>query len=169
MLGRSLRNRVFFALTLLSLLPLVSTAYQGYHCGRMVVMDLLRHHAISVAEARQAMITQWIEERTQDTEAIASVPLVTTCLEKILGNAMRPRLKSWETPFAPSSLWEEVTSTWQYSIRHGDRWHPLEMAIIPTRRLPSPNSKRMCAMRPAYISVGFTGTVKATWARTLEG
>lgn len=129
---------MFFALTLLSLLPLVSTAYQGYHCGRMVVMDLLRHHAISVAEARQAIITQWVEERSQDTEALASVPLVTTCLARILGDhdeAARAVLaETLHTFQSVGGSYEHLTifdSAWSPVASSGDGAHSDEAFAEP--------------------------------------
>lgn len=129
---------MFFALTLLSLLPLVSTAYQGYHCGRMVVMDLLRHHAVSIAEARQAIITQWVKERSQDAEALASAPLVTTCLAKVFGDhdeAARTVLADTLHTFqSVGGSYEHLTifdSAWRPVASSGDGTHSDEAFAEP--------------------------------------
>jgi signal transduction histidine kinase len=138
MFGRSLRNRVFFALTLLSLLPLVTTAYQGYHCGSMVVMDLVEQHANSIAEARQAMITQWVEERTQDIETLASVPFVTTCLAKIIGEGDAAEVKilgdTLRTIQSVGGSYEHLTifdAAWQPLASSGDDNHSDEAFAEP--------------------------------------
>ncbi|MBL7649476.1 MAG: sensor histidine kinase [Candidatus Hydrogenedentes bacterium] len=129
---------MFFALTLLSLLPLVSTAYQGYHCGRMVVMDLLQQHAISVAEVHQTMFTQWLEERTQDTDAIASMPLVTDCLEKILGERDDAAVKilgdTLRTVQSAGAIYEQLEifdSTWRLVASSRDGKHSDARLVDP--------------------------------------
>ncbi len=76
MLGKNLRTRVFTACTLISIVPLIIVAYQGYHCGRMAVVDLTRLHVLSVAEARHTMITAWLNERIDDISALVSLPIM---------------------------------------------------------------------------------------------
>ena len=80
--GRSLRNRIFVALTLLSLIPLIIVAYQGYHCGRMAVQSSLEQHVFSVAASRRAMIGRWLLERERDLAALASLPGLIASLEE---------------------------------------------------------------------------------------
>ena len=81
MLGKNLRSRVFTACILISIAPLTIVAYQGYHCGRMAIMDLTRLHVLSVAEARHTMITSWLNERIDDISALVSLPIVVSEVE----------------------------------------------------------------------------------------
>lgn len=83
----SLRGRVLIALVVLSLLPLVVVAYQGYHCGRMAVSDLMRLHVISVLEARQTMIGNWLDERVQDVLTLVNLPVVVERMEGVRNTA----------------------------------------------------------------------------------
>jgi signal transduction histidine kinase len=82
MLGRSLRSRVFAALITISLLPLFISAYQGYHCGRMAVMDVLQQQVLSSAEARRRLVTNWLDERIRDTATLVSPPLLAGLVEE---------------------------------------------------------------------------------------
>lgn len=74
MIGRSLRNWVLLALVLISLVPLVITAFQGYHCGRMAATDLMRLHLVSIVEARHAMIADRLTRRIEGLERLAQLP-----------------------------------------------------------------------------------------------
>lgn len=82
MLGRSLRGRVFTALIIISLAPLFISAYQGYHCGRMAVMDVLQQQVLSSAEARRRLVTNWLDERVRDTATLVSPPLLAGLMEE---------------------------------------------------------------------------------------
>lgn len=86
MLGRSLRGRVFAALIIISLAPLFISAYQGYHCGRMAVMDVLQQQVLSSAEARRRLVTNWLEERIRDTATLVSPPLLAGLVEEYATN-----------------------------------------------------------------------------------
>lgn len=81
MLGKNLRTRVLAACILISIAPLTIVAYQGYHCGRMAIMDLSRLHVLSVAEARHTMITTWLNERVDDISALVGLPFVVSEVE----------------------------------------------------------------------------------------
>ncbi len=72
MLGKNLRSRVFTVCILISITPLSVATYQGYHCGRMAIMDLTQLHVLSIAEARRGMITTWLRERIDDVSAVVS-------------------------------------------------------------------------------------------------
>jgi signal transduction histidine kinase len=125
---------VLLALIVLSIVPLLAVAYQGYHCGRMAVLDLTRLHVISVLEARQAIITSWLDERIRDVSALVRQPVFISQLEVI---AERPdptarvvlegiieSIQSFEAPFESitvfDSQWHVVVSSAHGSHDDGD-------------------------------------------------
>ncbi len=89
MLGKNLRGRVFAACILISIAPLSVVTYQGYHCGRMALMDLTYLHVLSIAEARQGMIATWLGERADDISAVVSLPVVVSQVD-LLNRAQDP-------------------------------------------------------------------------------
>lgn len=128
MVVKSIRRRVLLALVVLSLAPLIAVAYQGYHCGRMAVSDLMRLHVISVTQARNAMISSWLDERVRDISALVKQPLFTRQLEKLQSGpdpmaqafleGMIESIQSFEAPFESVTLFDAhwnplVTSTAQ--------------------------------------------------------
>ncbi|MBI2422718.1 MAG: sensor histidine kinase [Candidatus Hydrogenedentes bacterium] len=82
--AKSLRGRVLIALIFSSLVPLLAVAYQGYHCGRMAVMDLLELHAASIAESHRAALVSQIEERKHDLAAFGRSPLLLAQVQDLL-------------------------------------------------------------------------------------
>lgn len=82
MIGKSLRNWVLLALVLVSLVPLLVAAYQGYHCGRMAVMDLMHSHLVSVVEARHTMIADRLDRRVQGISTLVRLPVVIGLVEE---------------------------------------------------------------------------------------
>lgn len=62
----SLQNRILVAMTLLTLVPLLIMAYQGYHCARQSVIEAAYAHIDAVARTRTLRIHDWLEERRQD-------------------------------------------------------------------------------------------------------
>jgi signal transduction histidine kinase len=56
--------------------PLAIVAFQGYHCAREAVYDLVQKHLVSVARTREAMIAEWYAERVKDIKTIAALPEV---------------------------------------------------------------------------------------------
>ena len=83
MLGKSIRRRVLLALVFLALVPLIAVAYQGYHCGRMAVSDLMRLHVISVTQARHTIISNWLDERIADISALVRLPILVEQVERL--------------------------------------------------------------------------------------
>jgi signal transduction histidine kinase len=56
--------------------PLAIVAFQGYHCARQAINDLVQKHLVSVARTREAMIAEWYAERVKDIKTIAALPEV---------------------------------------------------------------------------------------------
>lgn len=68
-----LRSRVMMTLLIVSMVPLSVAAYQGYHCGKLAVVDLTKLHVSSVIEARHTMISAWVDERKADIRDLAAI------------------------------------------------------------------------------------------------
>lgn len=79
--GNSLRTRVMLSLLCLSLVPVLAVSYQGYHCGRMAVSELMRLHVQSVAESRAVMIAAWLDELSRNISTLVHLPVVVRSLE----------------------------------------------------------------------------------------
>ncbi len=71
-----LRSRVLGAMLLISLLPMIVVAYQGYHCARQAVVEHVHMHLVSVIEARRALFNEWLKERKSEIERLASLASV---------------------------------------------------------------------------------------------
>ncbi len=70
----SLQGRVLLTLLVLAMAPLGIAAFQGYHCARQAVNDLVQKHLLSVVRTREAMIEAWYGERVKDIKTVASLP-----------------------------------------------------------------------------------------------
>lgn len=68
-----LRSRVMLTLFVVSMVPLSVAGYQGYHCGRLAVVDLTKLHVTSVIEARHTVISAWIDERKADIRDLVAL------------------------------------------------------------------------------------------------
>ncbi len=73
LLWGDLRSRVLGAMLLISLLPMIVVAYQGYHCARQAVVEHVHMHLVSVIEARSALFNEWLKERKSEIERLASL------------------------------------------------------------------------------------------------
>jgi signal transduction histidine kinase len=82
-LVRSIQGRVFLALILLAIVPLLIVAAQGYHCARQAVVDLARTHLVSLVSMQQAMVSEWFEKRQADLHMAGSLPAVVDAVQAL--------------------------------------------------------------------------------------
>lgn len=132
MFGNSLRTRILFALLLLSLVPALTIAYQGYHCGRMAVTDLMRLHVESVAESRQTMIAEKLKEWTRTITTLTHLPVMVQELSQDTRPAGEGPVKELEgvleAVYGLSDQYESIVildQNWQVlaSSSHGESKH----------------------------------------------
>ena len=71
-----LRWRVLSWLVLVSLVPLLVMAYQGYHCARQALTETVESHLVSVARARATFVEAWLGEHEDDLRLLAENPCV---------------------------------------------------------------------------------------------
>lgn len=79
-----LRSRVMAAMLLIALVPMSIVAFQGYHCARQGIIKYVNMHLVSVIEARKALLNEWLKERADEMEKLASLPAVTTSARKLV-------------------------------------------------------------------------------------
>ncbi len=71
-----LGRRILGGLILLSLVPLLVMAYQGYHCAREALRQRAEEHLLSVVQSGKAFVEAWLTEKRRDLEMIAQNPYV---------------------------------------------------------------------------------------------
>lgn len=74
-----LTRRVLGWMLLVSLLPLVIMAAQGYHCGMQAVMDKTRDQLLSLLDSRRALVETWVNQRYSELDILATSPSVARC------------------------------------------------------------------------------------------
>src|SRR5512146_456149 len=67
----SLTRRVLGWMLLVSLLPLLIMAYQGYHCAGQALVEQTQQHLDSLAKARARLIQEWLTARHNETALVA--------------------------------------------------------------------------------------------------
>ena len=81
LIQNDLRSRVMMTLLIVSMVPLSVAAYQGYHCGKLAVVDLTKLHVTSVIEARNTVISAWVDERKADIRDLVAISALHELLE----------------------------------------------------------------------------------------
>ncbi|MBX7255540.1 MAG: sensor histidine kinase [Candidatus Hydrogenedentes bacterium] len=74
-----LTRRVLGWMLLVSLLPLVIMAAQGYHCGMQAVMDKTHDQLMSLLDSRRALVETWVNQRYSELDILATSPSVARC------------------------------------------------------------------------------------------
>jgi signal transduction histidine kinase len=74
-----LTRRVLGWMLLVSLLPLVIMAAQGYHCGMQAIMDKTHDQLLSQLDSRRALLETWANQRFSELDILASSPSVARC------------------------------------------------------------------------------------------
>lgn len=64
--NHSLARRIWLAMALVALAPLLIMAMQGIHCAREAVVELEYTHLRSILAARKARLETWLKEREND-------------------------------------------------------------------------------------------------------
>lgn len=125
-----LRSRVLGAMLLISVLPMIVVAYQGYHCARQAVVEHVHMHLVSVIEARRALFNEWLRERKSEIERLASLASVREGPAKLSAGAVEKVPEILKT-----SLKEVHDSTESYeSLRVYDlAWNMSATASTPNR------------------------------------
>jgi signal transduction histidine kinase len=67
-----LTRRVLGWMLLVSLLPLVIMAYQGYHCAAQALIEETQQHLDSVLAARARLVQEWMECRSLEMQLLAA-------------------------------------------------------------------------------------------------
>ncbi len=67
-----LTGRVLGWMLLVSLLPLVIMAYQGYHCAAQALIEETQQHLDSVLAARARLVEEWMECRRLEMQLLAA-------------------------------------------------------------------------------------------------
>ncbi len=129
----NLQTRVLVALILISVLPALAMALQGYHCGRQAVTETMYRHVTAVTEGRVVLITSWLDERIEDMRDLASLPTLvdalqsdtvqTAELERVL-SSQETRGRSYEGLALYDSAWKAMAVT--HSGKHLQRCIPDE-------------------------------------------
>jgi len=71
----TLRSRIFAALFAISLVPIAVLGIQGYHCEMQALSELAGKHLAAMADARKSEVENWLRERANRLETLASMPL----------------------------------------------------------------------------------------------
>jgi signal transduction histidine kinase len=101
---RRLRWRVLSWLVVVSLLPLLVMAYQGYHCARQALIETVEKHLVSAARARASFVDAWLTEQVNDVRLLAENPYVIESMKEAAeeqegndGADLRAMLDSFES------------------------------------------------------------------------
>jgi signal transduction histidine kinase len=74
-----LTRRVLAWMLLLSIVPLLIMAGQGYHCGKQAIVEKTNDHLLSIVNSRSALVSTWFDQRFSELDVVASSPSVARC------------------------------------------------------------------------------------------
>jgi len=74
-----LTRRVLAWMLLLSIVPLLIMAGQGYHCGKQAIVEKTNDHLLSIMNSRSALVSTWFDQRSSELDILASSPSVARC------------------------------------------------------------------------------------------
>ncbi|MCC6153749.1 MAG: sensor histidine kinase [Candidatus Hydrogenedentes bacterium] len=64
---------------ILSVVPLLIMASQGYHCGKQAIVEKTNDHLLSIMTSRSALVSTWFDQRFSELDVVASSPSVARC------------------------------------------------------------------------------------------
>jgi len=117
----SITRRIFFWMCLISLVPLLVTAIQGYHCARQAVVDRAETHLLSVSASRKTMFLNWLDERKADIRNLS-------VMFDIIGGATNPNSFAESMNPEYQIVLEKLRSdspTFETIILFDQNWKPL--------------------------------------------
>ena len=79
-----LTRRVLAWMLLLSIMPLLIMAAQGYHCGKQAIIEKTNDHLLSLVNSRSALVSTWFDQRFSELDVVASSPSVARCCAHFL-------------------------------------------------------------------------------------
>lgn len=79
-----LTRRVLAWMLLLSIVPLLIMAAQGYHCGKQAIIEKTNDHLLSLVNSRSALVSTWFDQRFSELDVVASSPSVARCCSHFL-------------------------------------------------------------------------------------
>lgn len=74
-----LTRRVLAWMLVLSVVPLLIMAGQGYHCGKQAIVEKTNDHLLSIMNSRSALVSTWFDQRFSELDVVASSPSVARC------------------------------------------------------------------------------------------
>ena len=74
-----LARRVLGWMLLLSVVPLLLMAGQGYYCGQQAIVEKTDDHLVSILNSRSALVSTWIDQRFSELDVVASSPSIARC------------------------------------------------------------------------------------------
>lgn len=74
-----LTRRVLAWMLLLSIVPLLIMAAQGYHCGKQAIIEKTNDHLLSLVNSRSALVSTWFDQRFSELDVVTSSPSVARC------------------------------------------------------------------------------------------
>lgn len=77
--GGDMTRRVLGWMLLISVVPLLIMAFQGYHCGMQAIVEKTHDHLLSIMNSRRALVLTWLDQRMSEMDVIASSPSVARC------------------------------------------------------------------------------------------